>query len=437
MNLSSRSRLGAWLAVLALAAAAALPARSAMAAAQTQNLGYIDSLTVVNGGTFPTTDPAFAAFNFYQLPIADITAAGIGPGGDCGAAGCDTILLNVASTGINCDESTALSSAQESVLVNFVQAGGKLIIYDSECDVQDYSWLPYQFTTSNPGAQGAQGTLTIVENNILSSDNSADPSFIDAGILASQTDAIGDMNVMTTQDADWCLDMTGTNAVPATGPVQTYARYGSGLIIYNGMDVDVLSSNTVPDTTDGAGNLASVWLYDLQAPFDPVPAGDLPCGATVVGITLAPASATRNLAAGETQHTVTAEIRDVLGNPQAGVAVTFTVTSGPNAGASGTCDTGSGCLTASDGQVAFTYTSNGTAGTDQIVACYLPTPPAAGVHQFGPRPNQGEQCSQIATVTWTSPGQDVVLDGSGGAGGFGPLLLAAGFFGLWLLRRRR
>lgn len=430
MNLTSRWRIGALLTALPLTLAAALSARPAIAATQSQNVAYIDSLTVINGGTFPTTDSAFSGFSFYQLPIADITAAGIGPGGVCGASGCDTILLNIASTGIACNEAAALTSAQETVLVNFVNAGGKLIIYDSECNTQDYSWLPYQFTTANPGAQGAQGTLTIVENNVLSSDNSADPSYIDASILATQTDAIGDMNVMTTQDAAWCLDMTGTNAVPATGPVQTYARYGAGLILYNGMDVDVLSSNTVPDTTDGPGNLASVWLHDLQAPFDPTPISDLPCGATVVGITLAPASATNDLSAGETQHTVTAMVQDVLGNPQANVAVTFTVTSGPNAGATGTCSTGAGCTTGSDGQVDFTYTSNGTTGTDEIVACYLDA-------------NEQQQCSQTATVTWTSPvpppppGQNVALNGSGGAGAFGLLPLVAGFLGFLLLRRRR
>ncbi len=427
---SRRASARMWLLTVPLLTMAVLWSPAGMANAQSQNIAYIDSLTVVNGGTFPTTDPAFSGFNFYQMTIANITPANIAAGGVCGASGCDTILLNGASTGISCNVSGALSAAQKTTLVDFVDAGGKLIIYDSECPTQDYSWLPYGFTTSNPGAQGAQGTLTIVENNALSSDSSSDPKFIDASVLSSQTDAIGDMNVMTTQDAAWCLDMSGTNVTPVTGPVHTYARYGTGLLIYNGMDVDTLSSSTTPNSTSGSGNLAKIWLQELQVPFNPAPVSDLPCGATVVGITLAEASATIDLTSGQTQYTATAKVEDLLGNPQQNVAVAFSVLSGPNTGASGVCTSSASCLTDANGEVSFTYTSNGTLGTDEFQACYVDT-------------GGQTQCSQTSTITWirstppTPPGQNVELNGSGGAGAFGPLTLFAGLLGLWLLRRRR
>jgi hypothetical protein len=48
--------------------------------------------------------------------------------------------------------------------------------------------------------------------------------------------------------------------------------------------------------------------------------------------------------------------------PIAGVTVNFSVTSGPNAGATGSGTTGS------NGEATFTYTDNGGAGTDDIVA---------------------------------------------------------------------
>jgi hypothetical protein len=429
-SISRWKTIARWLTAVSLVAATALVAQTAGAATQTKNLAYIDSLSVVNGGTFPTTDAAFSGYNFFQLPIASISAANIGPGGVCGADGCDTILLNVASSGISCNMAANLGATQKSVLVNFVNAGGKLIIYDSECSAQDYSWLPFAFTTNNPGAQGASGTLTIVENNVLSSDGTSDASYIDASVLASQTDAIGDMNVMTTQDANWCLDMSGTNVNKVTGPVQTYARYGSGLFIYNGMDVDVLYAGITPSTTSGSGNLAKVWLQDLQAPFNPSPASALPCGATVVGITLAPMTATNDLNAGQTEHTVTATLKDLLNNPQTGVAVTFAVLSGPNAGAAGVCSTGSSCLTDGNGQVSFTYTSNGSTGTDEIQACYLGS-------------QEQQVCSQNATVVWATGvvppeaiGQDTLLKGTGGSGAFGPLSVVAGLLWFWLRRRR-
>jgi hypothetical protein len=249
-------------------------------------------LTVTNGGTFPSTGTgptgSFTSFNFFTLGVSAVSAAALAPGGVCGPAGCDTVLLNVASSGMACNVGN-LSTSARSALVNFVSAGKKLIIFDSECSPQDYSWLPYPFTTANPGALGAQGTLTIVENNTLSSSNPASIRFINASMISSSTDAVGDMNVMTTFDPGWCLDLSGTNALGVTGPVQTYAKSPSGtdtgLILYNGLDVDFLTSSTPPNASSPAGNLAKIWLQLLQQPFNP---SCLPCGTTVVGITLTP-----------------------------------------------------------------------------------------------------------------------------------------------------
>jgi hypothetical protein len=95
-------------------------------------------------------------------------------------------LLNVGGPGISCNTNN-LTSQQKTDLVSYVISGRKLIIYDSECTPQDYSWLPYSFSTANPGAQGAQGTLTIVEENTLSSSDPNSPYFIDAVMLGSQT----------------------------------------------------------------------------------------------------------------------------------------------------------------------------------------------------------------------------------------------------------
>ncbi len=61
-------------------------------------------------------------------------------------------------------------------------------------------------------------------------------------------------------------------------------------------------------------------------------------------------------------HTVTATTEASNGSPIAGVTVTFTVISGPNAGATGSANTGA------NGQATFTYTDNGGAGSDQIRA---------------------------------------------------------------------
>jgi len=358
------------------------------------NVAYIDSVASINGGALPTTTSgptgSFSAFNFFRLPVGNVNGAALAPGGVCGPSGCDTVLLNVASSGIGCNMNN-LSTTAKTDLVTFVGSGKKLIIYDTECPPQDYSWLPSPFTTANPGMQGLTGTLTIVEENTLSSSNPASSHYINASLVSSGTDAIGDMNVMTTFAPDWCVDMSGTNANNVTGPVHTYAKYpagtDTGLIIYNGTDTDADGVNVSPNSSTAPGNLAKIWLQELQQPFNP---SCLPCGFTVIGITLTPASATNPV---RTAHTVTATVSDLLGRFQSDVLVTFSVLSGPNSGATGTCSPNAGCTTDGSGQVKFTYTSNGVTGTDQITACFT-------------NQQSRQVCSQPASKEWTGCGAD-------------------------------
>ncbi len=322
---------------------------------------------VISGGCLPVTGAVgeLGDFTFSALAPAAVTAASL--------AGKDTAVLNVASPGINCNTGN-LSATAKADLVAFVGSGKKLIIYDSECPAQDYSWLPFPFTTANPGALGATGTLTVIENNFLSTmvgdptctgAGAADPHCINVAFLGGSTDAVGDMNVMTTFDPNWCLDMSGTNANSVTGPVHTYANFPSGtddgLIIYNGLDVDFLSPTS---TSTGSNLLRKIWLQELQQPFNP---SGLLCRVTVVGISLDPPTATNEVG---TDHTVTATLVDQLNQPQTGVTVTFSVTSGPNVGALGTCTANADCTTDANGNVSFTYTGAAGIGTDNIKACF-------------------------------------------------------------------
>ncbi len=382
---------GGALAVLALVILvwAPVPAQSDPHPGQSVDVAVVASTDCQNGGSFPTTSSgptgAFTDFNFTDVGVSEVSAATL--------AGYDTVLLNICSSAgpngdgvdaFNCDVNK-LSNSQKTDLVNFNQNGGKLIIYDSECSPQNYSWLPFPFTTANPGAQGGTGTVNIVENNLLGSDVSSNVHFIDKTLLGQQTDAVGDMNVLTTTDPNLCLHMSGTNVAQQTGPTHVYWRFGSGIGIYNGFDVDFLSGgsyfSTSPDSSTPDGNIAKVWLQELQQPLD---GQGLSCGVAVVGIALAPQDATNDVG---TSHTVTATVTDQGGDPQQGVLVTFTV-AGDNAGASGTCNPAS-CESDSNGEVAFTYTGN-NAGEDQITACF--TPEGGG----------DEVCSAPATKTWTA-----------------------------------
>lgn len=69
-----------------------------------------------------------------------------------------------------------------------------------------------------------------------------------------------------------------------------------------------------------------------------------------------------------TDHTVTALVVDQAANPLSDITVTFLVTAGPNAGATGMA------VTDASGNASFTYTSNGTIGLDTIEASFVEPP---------------------------------------------------------------
>ncbi|MFN2587486.1 MAG: Ig-like domain-containing protein [Actinomycetota bacterium] len=77
-------------------------------------------------------------------------------------------------------------------------------------------------------------------------------------------------------------------------------------------------------------------------------------------ITLSPSAATNQV---NTQHTVTATVRNQFGQPVQGASVDFRITNGPNAGLSSL-----DVVTDATGNATFTYSSPNT-GTDTIMAC--------------------------------------------------------------------
>ena len=292
-------------------------------------------------------------FNFSTLPPANVTEANL--------ASYDTAVLMMASSALRC-RSDSLTAQAKTDLVNFVGSGKKLIIYDSECNPgPNYDWLPFPYQTNNPGATGSfGGTLTIVEQNTLSKSDPASPYYINTSNLTATSDAVADMNVMTTFDPNWSLDMSGTNVNHVTGPVHTYAKYPAGtdkgLIIYNGTDLDYESIGT-PNFY-----LRKIWFLELLQPFNP---SNLSGTVPVVGILVTPATAYNPPGRA---HTVTATVTDLLNQPRANVLVTFTVTSGPDAGIAGTCSPAD-CRTDAAGKVSFTFTGF-SEGTDQIKGCF-------------------------------------------------------------------
>ena len=174
-----------------------------------------------------------------------------------------------------CEMDENVSKDFKQALVAWVAAGHKLILQDSDActadpktrsprRVPDYRFLPFTFATSNPGSLGARGVAGILENNTLASATPQSPHFIDAIGWSKEANDLGDSNVVVEYDPHWCGSMWARNALKKSGFALAYARYGRGLIIYDGFDYDQ-SGNSV---------YARLITQELTQPFD---ADYLPC----------------------------------------------------------------------------------------------------------------------------------------------------------------
>jgi len=251
------------------------------------NVAFVPNPSGPGGGQLPTSNSAFSNFSFTNVPYASVNATTL--------ANYDTVVL------IMCDPMNQTTPSQRTDIVNWVSNGGKLIVYDSECLTNatvNNSWLPYPYTTYCPGAVGGNKygypwvDLQILEDNTLSSSDPISPYYINTTMIAYDTDAAGDQNVFITRSAGWCGDMMGTNAVNSTystppgttGYSHGYSHYNKGLFIYNGLDIDVLGSDSDPTANTGEGYLAKIWLLELGQPWDNVTGTTvcgLPCGAPI------------------------------------------------------------------------------------------------------------------------------------------------------------
>ena len=208
-----------------------------------------------------------AGFSFERIQASLLDGAALN--------GKETTVFNML-----CDDSQFLSSDQAAALLAWVAAGNKLLIVDSdECPNSQYHFLPYPFTTSNPGAQSKWGgRLVLVEDDALGTSDQADAThYFDPKTYAGQeTNQLGDANVVTTQDPHWCGHLVTTNTNNVSGFVQMYSVYGQGVIIYDGFD---------EDDADVAGYQR---LRSLELSL-PVP-GALPCSQPVAaGFVVEPA----------------------------------------------------------------------------------------------------------------------------------------------------
>jgi hypothetical protein len=302
---------------------------------------FVNALTGVTPSGFYTT-----ADTTLTVAITDVAVSTIDANPSTALSGFDTIILyQVCDIASHPNTMTAIN--------NFLLSGGKLMIFDADgCSSismgqADYSTFLFPFTASTPGPLGAGGSYTLVESSTLTT-----------GLAVGSVpgDAVGDANTFITFDPAWCASITATNAAipPNTGFVEAYARTPNalpGLVIYEGEDFWFTFG---PDP-----HLRLVFDDMLEQPFNP---DNLPCSLPASLITLAPATQT---VCPSGPATVTATVKDFNGNSVPGVTVTFTVTSGPNAGVSGTATTDA------SGNASFGYSGIITVGTDVVEASFV------------------------------------------------------------------
>lgn len=149
----------------------------------------------------------------------------------------DTLLITEA------DIATLFTEGDRRRLLAWVAEGHKLILDDSDNALghPDYSFLPFPFTTDNPGALGASsdGIGFAEESALGTSDPNDRAHFLDLSRwVAQEGQELGDSNIVKTQAKEWCGHIFTANANGAAGFSHMYARHGRGLVIYSGLDVD-------------------------------------------------------------------------------------------------------------------------------------------------------------------------------------------------------
>ncbi|MBN1244336.1 Ig-like domain-containing protein [Candidatus Bathyarchaeota archaeon] len=345
---------------LSLLSTGVQPAR-AYTFSRSVNVALVPGPGCIHGGTLYTSTvaanwPDGVAFSFTNVAPATIADGSAGNP----LTAYDTVMLM--STNFDFDDYWSDSDTTfKSRITNFVAGGGKLIIYVSETYYYPDAFANFivPFTMVNPGQTGSSGgTLINIADDTLSSSDTADiypnglQSYIDLPAIVSQTDAVGDLTVMTNPvDPSWYIDMTGINVYGDGGPAHAYAFYGDGLIIYNGLDIDDAGSSEAPNNSNGDHAIQMVWWRELCGQT-------LEAGQSVSGLTLSPATATNPV---DTTHTVTASVKDIINDPVPGVLVTFNILTGPNAGATGTATTDA------NGEATFSWSSS-TDGIDTVQA---------------------------------------------------------------------
>ncbi len=223
---------------------------------------------------------SFDKFSFTNVAVNQITSTEL--------SHFDTVAL------IQVKVST-LTSAEKTALAQFVANGGKLIIHDADETIgNDYSWILGGGYTTGVGAScngcgSTSGSSAVTANSGLISANPSDPTYVNLAEMGQYTDAIGDANLLVSNDPRWFAVAGGKNGKGEAGAQFSYAT-NNGLVMYNGFDTDLIKANQTdpwrciyggpPNYTCSAKGghesvdwLAQMWYNELNASWGSASSG--------------------------------------------------------------------------------------------------------------------------------------------------------------------
>jgi uncharacterized repeat protein (TIGR01451 family) len=262
---------------------------------------------------------------------------------------------------------------------------------------------------SDPEIEEYDASGTLVDNDTVAADGTGGPDWIDLAADQKTIFYTSESRVVRRFDAAADVQLADFATLPGAGTAFALRLLSpgdgsGGLLVADRGDVKRLDgSGAVVQTYDVSGedswfslnldpNGTSFWagdfgtnnFYRFNIATGAVEVGPIASGGALFGlclkgeitaavgnIVLTPPTAQNEAG---TSHTVTATVTSA-GNPLPGGLVSFSVIAGPNTGEvsnpnTGECGANSDCTTDSNGQVSWTYTSNGSAGTDTIQACF-------------------------------------------------------------------
>ena len=262
---------------------------------------------------------------------------------------------------------------------------------------------------SDPEIEEYDASGTLVDNDTVAADGTGGPDWIDLAADQKTMFYTSESRVVRRFDAAADVQLADFATLPGAGTAFALRLLSpgdgsGGLLVADRGDVKRLDgSGAVVQTYDVSGedswfslnldpNGTSFWAGDFgtnnfyrfnmatgAVEVGPIASGGVLFGlclkgeitAAVGNIVLTPPTAQNEAG---TSHTVTATVTSA-GNPLPGELVSFSVIAGPNTGEvsnpnTGECSANSDCTTDSNGEVSWTYTSNGSAGTDTIQACF-------------------------------------------------------------------